>query len=129
MLAYLAVLPVLALHTGPKTIPGLKIKDLVIGKGKVAKNGETVFVDYTGKLTNGTVFDATSKHGGTPFSFTLGAGMVIKGWDLGVAGMKEGGVRVLTIAPALGYGDRAMGDAIPANSTLIFRVKLIKVQQ
>jgi FKBP-type peptidyl-prolyl cis-trans isomerase len=131
MLAYAAVLPLLLVHAGPpKThgIPGLKIKDLVVGKGKVAKPGNNVTVDYTGKLVNGTVFDSSTKPGRTPFQFVLGGGQVIKGWDLGVAGMKEGGTRVLTIAPELGYGSRDMG-AIPPNSTLIFKVKLIKVQQ
>jgi FKBP-type peptidyl-prolyl cis-trans isomerase FkpA len=110
-------------HAG---IPGLKIKDLVVGKGKPAIAGETVTVDYTGKLKNGSVFDTSI--GRAPFSFPLGAGQVIKGWDLGVAGMREGGKRVLTIAPELGYGDRDMGK-IPPHSTLIFTVKLIKIER
>lgn len=104
----------------------LGIKDMVVGTGAVAQTGETVSVLYTGRLDDGTVFDASSLHGNQPFSFTLGAGTVIQGWDLGVAGMKVGGTRELTIPPGLGYGSRAIG-SIPPNSTLHFTVQLLSV--
>lgn len=104
---------------------GLVIEDIKIGTGAEAVAGKKVEVHYTGTLTNGEKFDS-SKDRGTPFSFNLGAGQVIQGWDQGVAGMKEGGVRKLTIPPELGYGSRATGP-IPANSTLIFEVELLKV--
>lgn len=103
--------------------------DEVIGTGAVAESGDTVTVNYVGALTNGTVFDASANHGSTGFTFNLGAGQVIKGWDLGVAGMKEGGKRKLVIPADLAYGDRAIGDVIPANSTLVFEVELLKVQK
>lgn len=104
----------------------LSVTDDVIGTGAVAKAGDIVSVQYVGTLSNGTVFDSTKAHGNKPFTFTLGAGQVIKGWDMGVAGMKVGGTRKLVIPPALGYGDRTVGP-IPANSTLTFEIKLIKV--
>jgi len=104
----------------------LKIEDTTVGTGATAKNGDTLFMQYTGKLANGTVFDSTDKHGGAPFSFTLGAGAVIKGWDQGLLGMKEGGKRTLSIPAKLGYGAQDKGD-IPPNSDLFFDVKLIKV--
>src|SRR5580698_1999823 len=95
-----------AQQTQQQLMAGLIIKDDVVGTGAVAQNGDSVSVLYTGTLDNGTVFDASSLHGNTPFSFTLGAGQVIQGWDLGVVGMKVGGTRELTIPPALGYGDQ-----------------------
>ena len=101
--------------------------DEVVGTGAVAANGDSVTVNYVGSLTNGTVFDASANHGSTGFTFTLGAGQVIKGWDIGVAGMKEGGKRKLIIPASLAYGDRAVGNVIPANSTLVFEVELVKV--
>lgn len=104
---------------------GLKIEDIKVGTGAEAVAGKEVEVHYTGTLTNGQKFDS-SKDRNQPFKFTLGAGQVIKGWDQGVAGMKEGGVRKLTIPPELAYGSRAVG-SIPANSTLIFEVELLKV--
>lgn len=107
----------------------LQAADEVVGTGAVAEAGDIVTVNYVGSLTNGTVFDASANHGTTGFTFNLGAGQVIKGWDLGVAGMKEGGKRKLVIPAALAYGDRAIGDVIPANSTLIFEVELLKVQK
>ncbi|MDE2019357.1 MAG: FKBP-type peptidyl-prolyl cis-trans isomerase [Patescibacteria group bacterium] len=106
---------------------GLIINDLTVGTGTVAENGETVSVLYTGTLDNGTVFDASSKHGNQPFSFTLGAGQVIKGWDLGVLGMKVGGKRELTIPPDLGYGSQGAAGVIPPNATLHFTVELLSV--
>ncbi len=105
----------------------LIIDDEVVGTGEVAKAGDEVTVHYMGTLMNGTMFDASRNHGDKGFSFTLGAGQVIKGWDVGVAGMKVGGKRKLTIPSDLAYGDRAVGGVIPANSTLIFEVELLKV--
>lgn len=105
----------------------LEIKDTVVGKGPEAKAGDTVRVHYAGRLTNGTEFDASKKHGDKPFEFPLGGGRVIKGWDQGVAGMKVGGKRTLTIPPDLGYGARGAGQAIPPNATLIFDVELVEI--
>lgn len=107
---------------------GLKIQDTVVGTGAEAKNGNLLTVHYTGTLLNGKKFDSSIDRG-QPFQFVLGAGMVIKGWDLGFAGMKVGGKRKLTIPAALAYGDRAVGDGmIPAGSTLIFDVELLAVE-
>lgn len=105
----------------------LIIEDEVVGTGDEAKSGNMVTVHYMGTLTNGTMFDASRNHGDKGFSFTLGAGQVIKGWDLGVAGMKVGGKRKLTIPSDLAYGNQAIGNVIPANSTLIFEVELLGV--
>jgi FKBP-type peptidyl-prolyl cis-trans isomerase len=104
----------------------LEINDLVVGKGAEAKSGDTVKVHYVGTLTNGDKFDS-SRDRGQPFVFELGKGRVIKGWDEGVVGMKEGGKRKLTIPPHLGYGARGAGDKIPPNSTLVFEVELLEV--
>ncbi|TGL18871.1 FKBP-type peptidyl-prolyl cis-trans isomerase [Leptospira yanagawae] len=104
----------------------LLIQDTKQGLGKEAIRGTTVVVHYTGKLTNGKVFDSSLDRG-EPFSFQLGQGRVIQGWERGILGMKEGGKRKLTIPPQYGYGAREMGP-IPANSTLIFDVELIKVK-
>lgn len=101
--------------------------DVKVGKGAEATDGKKVTVHYTGTLQNGTKFDS-SKDRGTPFSFTLGSGMVIAGWDQGVKGMKEGGTRKLVIPPQLAYGDRAVGGVIPPNSTLVFEIELLKVE-
>ena len=112
-----------------KLADGLIIKDIKIGTGPVAKDGETAIVHYTGMLMNGKVFDASKLHGNQPFPFVLGAGQVISGWDIGVKGMRVGGVRELIIPPALAYGDQSPpGSGIPANSTLKFRVHLLGVQ-
>jgi FKBP-type peptidyl-prolyl cis-trans isomerase len=108
-------------------IGGMKVVDEVVGTGDEAKKGTSVTVHYVGTLTNGTVFDASRNHGNDGFTFALGAGQVIKGWDLGVAGMKVGGKRNLVIAPAMGYGARDVGP-IPANSTLVFEVELLGVK-
>lgn len=105
---------------------GLKIEDELVGTGAEAVSGKMVTVNYTGTLTDGTKFDSSYDHG-TPFSFNLGAGEVIAGWDQGFNGMKVGGKRKLTIPPSLGYGAQAIG-AIPPNSTLIFEVELLKVE-
>ena len=102
------------------TESGLIITDIVNGEGDEAISGLTVTVNYTGTLEDGTQFDTSI--GRAPFSFPLGAGRVIKGWDEGVAGMKVGGKRILTIPPELGYGSRGAGNVIPPNATLIFEV-------
>ncbi|KND49522.1 MAG: FK506-binding protein 2 [Parcubacteria bacterium C7867-008] len=102
--------------------------DVVVGTGAEATSGKTVTVNYVGMLPDGTVFDASANHGTTGFSFPLGAGRVIKGWDVGVAGMKVGGKRHLIIPPDLAYGNQAVGGVIPANATLIFDIELLNVQ-
>ncbi|KAG1809440.1 uncharacterized protein BJ212DRAFT_608783 [Suillus subaureus] len=104
---------------------GVKIRDVKTGDGKTAKNGAKVSMRYIGKLQNGTVFDQNVK--GKPFTFKLGAADVIKGWDVGVAGMQIGGEREIIVPPAMGYGARKMSD-IPANSTLIFEVKCLEIK-
>jgi FKBP-type peptidyl-prolyl cis-trans isomerase len=109
------------------TVTELKIEETKVGTGAEAVTGKSVLVHYTGWLTNGTKFDS-SKDRNEPFSFQLGAGQVIKGWDQGVAGMKVGGIRKLTIPPNLGYGTRGAGDAIPPNATLVFEVELLDVK-
>lgn len=103
-----------------------KIMDLRAGAGAEAKAGDSVSVHYTGTLEDGTKFDS-SRDRGQPFSFPLGAGRVIKGWDVGVAGMKVGGQRKLTIPPEEGYGSRGAGASIPPNATLYFDVELLKI--
>jgi FKBP-type peptidyl-prolyl cis-trans isomerase len=107
---------------------GLQVTDETVGTGAEAVSGKTVSVSYTGTLANGTVFDSTSKDGGQPFSFTLGSGQVIKGWDQGLVGMKVGGTRKLVIPPSLAYGSSGAGSSIPPNATLTFVVQLLSVQ-
>ena len=104
----------------------LQIEDITVGDGAEATAGQNVTVHYRGTLEDGKQFDASYDRG-EPFSFILGAGQVIKGWDQGVAGMKIGGKRKLTIPPELGYGARGAGGVIPPNATLIFEVELLKV--
>jgi FKBP-type peptidyl-prolyl cis-trans isomerase len=106
---------------------GLHIEDLQVGTGAEATSGNRVDVHYTGWLTNGKKFDSSVDRG-KPFSFQLGAGQVIQGWDQGVAGMKVGGKRKLTIPPELGYGARGAGNVIPPGATLIFEVELLAVK-
>jgi FKBP-type peptidyl-prolyl cis-trans isomerase len=105
----------------------LKIEEMAAGNGPEAKSGQTVTVHYTGWLTNGKKFDSSVDRG-QPFEFKLGAGQVIKGWDQGVAGMKVGGKRKLTIPPDLAYGQRGFPGAIPPSSTLVFEVELLGVR-
>jgi FKBP-type peptidyl-prolyl cis-trans isomerase len=109
------------------TPSGLKYVDQVVGTGEAAVAGKTVNVHYTGWLENGKKFDSSVDRG-QPFSFPLGAGRVIKGWDEGVQGMKVGGKRKLTISSDLGYGSRGAGGVIPPNATLIFDVELLGVR-
>jgi len=110
-----------------KTPSGLTIEDLVVGNGDTAAAGQRVSVHYTGWTTDGKKFDS-SKDRGQPFMFSLGEGEVIRGWDEGVAGMKVGGKRKLTIPPELGYGSRGAGKVIPPNATLLFEVELLAVR-
>lgn len=124
--------------TSPKIVKsqtladGLKIDDEVIGTGATAKAGQTATVNYTGWLSNGTKFDSNVDPAFghvQPFSFQLGQGQVIQGWDEGVAGMKVGGKRILTIPPAIGYGAAGAGNGvIPPNATLTFEVELLSVK-
>ena len=111
-----------------KVVDGVTIEVIKEGSGVPAKAGDKVSMLYTGKLMDGTVFDASVNHGNQPFVFTLGAGMVIKGWDIGVAGMKPGEVRILTIPAELAYGARAIG-SIPVNSQLMFEVTYLGLGQ
>ena len=108
-------------------INGMKIEILKQGTGKETKNGDAVSVHYVGTLENGTKFDS-SRDRGQPFSFSLGAGQVIEGWDKGVLGMKIGEVRKLTIPPEMGYGANGIPGAIPENATLIFEVELLGIK-
>jgi FK506-binding nuclear protein len=110
---------------GVKEIKGVKIDDKKLGKGVAAKSGNTISMRYIGKLEDGKVFDSNKK--GKPFTFKLGKGEVIKGWDIGVAGMAPGGERRITIPPHLAYGKKAL-PGIPANSKLIFDVKLLEIK-
>jgi peptidylprolyl isomerase len=105
---------------------GLQIQDVVVGTGAEAKAGKLVTVHYTGTFTDGTKFDSSVDRG-QPFQFTLGAGEVIQGWDLGVAGMKVGGKRKLVIPYQLGYGEKGYGP-IPPKATLLFDVELLGVK-
>jgi hypothetical protein len=113
---------------GSRILAGdLQVKDQVIGTGKEAKTNDTIKVDYTGSLPDGTVFDSSSAdNAGKPISLTLAVGKVIEGWVEGISGMRVGGTRELVIPAALGYGCVAES-TIPANSTLIFVVKLVGV--
>ena len=109
------------------TASGLKMQDIVVGAGEEAVAGKMVSVHYTGWLTDGTKFDSSVDRG-QPFSFMIGQGGVIKGWDEGVAGMRVGGKRRLTIPPELGYGAGGAGGDIPPNATLIFDIELLAIE-
>lgn len=116
----------LSLAPGEPVPTQLVITDIVVGTGAEATPGSTVTVNYTGALPDGTVFDSSVGRG--PFTFGLGAGQVIRGWDEGVAGMKVGGKRRLVIPADMAYGNQAVGGVIPANATLLFDVELVSVQ-
>ena len=105
----------------------LQIEDIRVGDGAEAVSGQSVSVHYVGTLIDGKKFDS-SRDRAAPFNFPLGAGKVIKGWDQGVAGMRVGGIRKLTIPPSLGYGARGAGGVIPPNATLVFEVELLGVR-
>ena len=127
MRLFSAVFVFLALHISNVTAGFLEIEDLSVGTGVEAINGDKVTVHYTGWLIDGTKFDSSLDRG-QPFSFQVGARQVIEGWDRGLRGMQVGGVRKLTIPPELAYGDRAVGGGlIPANSTLVFEIRLLKI--
>lgn len=111
----------------PASVSELKKEDIKVGSGAEAVSGKMVSVHYTGWLTDGKKFDSSVDRG-QPFTFTLGAGQVIRGWDEGVAGMKVGGKRKLTIPPAMAYGDAGAGGVIPPNATLVFDVELLDVK-
>lgn len=122
--------PPAATHEFPgkvENVTELKIEDLKTGTGAEAVPGKAVTVNYTGWLADGTKFDS-SLDAGQPFTFQLGAGQVISGWDEGVKGMKVGGTRMLIIPASMGYGEAGAGDAIPPNATLVFQVDLLGVQ-
>lgn len=108
------------------TETGLQYQDLTVGTGQEAKTGDTVTVHYVGTLEDGTKFDS-SRDRNEPYQLTLGAGGVIDGWEEGLVGMRVGGLRKLVIPPALGYGDQAVGDVIPANATLVFEIELLSI--
>ncbi|MCC6455163.1 MAG: FKBP-type peptidyl-prolyl cis-trans isomerase [Caldilineaceae bacterium] len=109
------------------TEQGIKYVDLVAGDGPAVANGQLVVAHYTGWLEDGTKFDSSLDRG-EPFTFNLGMGQVIAGWDLGMRGMKVGATRQLVIPPQLGYGERGAGGVIPPNATLIFEIELLEVQ-
>src|SRR5262245_11715516 len=116
-------------------IMAMQQKDLAPGSGPEIKAGQSALVKYTGWLydaaapeNKGKKFDSTEDHGGEPFEFDVGAGMVIKGWDQGVAGMKVGGKRRLVIPPEMGYGSRGAGGVIPPGATLVFDVELVEIR-
>jgi peptidylprolyl isomerase len=111
-----------------KTVNGMKIETTKEGTGVAIKNGQTAEMLYTGKLDNGSVFDSTASRGNQPFSFTLGVGQVIKGWDEGVLGMKVGEERTLIIPADLAYGAHGFPPVIPANATLTFDVTLVGIK-
>ena len=122
-----AVVALLGVYASNVGAGFLEIEDLQVGEGIEVANGDQVTVQYTGWLIDGTKFDSSLDRG-KPFTFELGARQVIQGWDRGVRGMQVGGIRKLTIPPELAYGDRAVGGGlIPANSTLVFEVKLLEI--
>ena len=108
------------------TPDGLQFKDVKVGFGPKAEDGRSLTVNYTGRLDNGTIFDSSLNEGREPFTFTLGQGQVIKGWDEGLKGVKQGGTCNLIIPPSLGYGNVDQG-SIPPNSTLHFEVEVLSI--
>lgn len=109
------------------TASGLQYADIVVGSGPMPKQGQTCVMHYTGWLTTGSKFDS-SRDRGKPYPFVLGSHSVIKGWEEGISTMRVGGRRKLVVPPQLGYANRAFGDIIPANSTLIFDLELVEVR-
>ncbi len=109
------------------TEPWVQIDDQMEGDGPFILAGQTAIVHYEGRFPDGRVFDSSRKRG-TPFSFVLGAGQVIKGWDEGISGMRAGGKRRLTVPPEMGYGSRGAGGVIPPNATLVFDVELLEIR-
>ena len=128
-MARLAVIfAVLVLAMSASRAEYLEVEDITVGVGQATQSGDTISVHYTGWLASGKKFDS-SRDRGTPFSFRLGSGQVIQGWDRGLIGMQVGGVRRLTIPPEQGYGNREVGGGlIPPNSTLIFEVELLNIE-
>ena len=118
--------PEAASSVAPKAVTSLVKQDVKVGKGTAAKTGDTVRVHYTGTLLDGKKFDS-SRDRNEPFEFTLGAGMVIKGWDEGIVGMKPGGQRKLTIPSDMAYGKAGHPPVIPPDSPLVFDVELLEV--
>ena len=115
------------LEQSTRSATGLYVRELAEGSGAAAAAGDTVVVHYTGWLPDGTQFDS-SRDRGEPFEIPLGAGVVIPGWDEGLQGMRVGGQRQLVIPPALAYGSRGAGNAVPPNATLVFEVELLEVR-
>lgn len=109
------------------SVKDLQVTDVKVGTGDVAKSGDKVKVQYTGTLTNGEKFDSSYDHG-EPFSFQLGAGQVIQGWDEGVVGMKVGGKRILLVPPEKAYGEAGYPPVIPKRATLKFEIELLGVE-
>jgi len=126
ILVLVLIFLVFFVNNGDDNMTEFKIETLEEGSGdQVVKSGDTITVHYTGTLEDGTKFDSSVDRG-EPFTFTIGSGQVIQGWEQGFSGMKVGEKRRLTIPPEMGYGDRAVG-GIPANSVLIFEVELISI--
>ncbi|MHB8575518.1 MAG: FKBP-type peptidyl-prolyl cis-trans isomerase [Dehalococcoidia bacterium] len=124
-----AGIPPVPAGTGPiqTTASGLQYEDITVGSGAAAQSDQSITVNYTGWLDNGTVFDSSLNAGRTPFKFNLGQGQVIKGWDEGVQGMKVGGKRRLIIPGALAYGPQGRPPTIPPNATLTFDIGLVSI--
>ena len=115
-------------NTATQDDNGVKKEDIVVGGGQEITLGQTVAAHYVLKLSDGTVIQNSKLvNNNQPFSFVYGAGQLIPGWELGIAGMRVGGKRVITIPPSLGYGPQAVGP-IPANSTLIFEIEVVSAQ-
>lgn len=125
-LFFVGMLPFNMSSSGALQGGGLATQDITVGSGAGAETGDTVSVNYTGQLEDGTVFDTSV--GRAPFSFTLGAGSVIAGWEQGIVGMQVGGKRLLVIPASLGYGAAGYGP-IPGNATLVFEVELLSVKK
>jgi FKBP-type peptidyl-prolyl cis-trans isomerase len=125
--AMTAVVPTETPNPTDTSVAELQISDIKPGTGDEATDGKKVTMHYTATLADGTKFDSSLDRD-TPFSFTLGSGLVIAGWDIGVKGMKVGGVRKLVIPPHLAYGSRSVASVIPPNATLIFEIELLKVE-